>query len=174
AIPAKRAVYGLVLLPLILPHIITATAFLLFFSSLRAVDGTVAIAIAHGILGMPLAVIIISASLQAMDQRLEQAAMSLGASASRAFVSVTLPLLAPAILSAALFGFLSSFDELLVALFLADPGTQPLAVMIWKTVLYDLEPTIAAVSVLLIALATLVVLASSFLSTRRRAPSSAS
>lgn len=173
-IRGKRLIYGLVLMPLILPHIVTATAFLLFFSSLPRMHSAAAIAIAHGVLGVPLAVIIISASLQAMDSRLEQAAMSLGASATRAFLSVTLPNLAPAILSAALFGFLSSFDELLVALFLAEPGTQPLTVLIWKTVLYDLEPTVAAVSVLLIGLACIVVLISSLLSARRRSGSSTS
>lgn len=169
-VPAKRAVYGLILLPLVLPHIVTATAFLLFFSSLGKVNGAVAIAIGHGVLGIPITVIILSASLQATDSQLEQAAMSMGASAARAFVSVTLPLLMPAMLSATLFGFLSSFDELLVALYLADPGTQPLTVLIWKTVLYDLEPTVAAVSVLLISLAAGVVAMSSFVSRRRRMP----
>ena len=98
---------------------------------------------------------------------MEQAAIILGASPIRAFFHVTLPIISPAVISSALFAFLASFDELLVPLLLADPTTMTLPVRIWASVIMQIDPTITAVSSVLIAVAIAVLLSAGML---RRAP----
>lgn len=164
--PGKRAVYALVLSPMIVPGIITAIAVYFFFAALDMIGSVAAMALGQAILAIPVAVIILSASLQGFDLRLEQAAMSLGASRVTAFRRVTLPLIAPGLFSAAVFAFLTSFDELLIPLFLSGPTVQTLPVRIWNTVLFQLEPTVAAVSALMITV-TVVALAAANLARRR-------
>jgi putative spermidine/putrescine transport system permease protein len=126
-------------------------------------------AIGHTVLALPVAVILLSATLQGVDQRLEQAALSLGASRFTAFRRITLPLVAPGVAAAAIFAFLSSFDELLVSMFLAGPGQETLPVKIWNSVLFQLDPSIAAVSALLVLL-SVVALGVTGLLQRRGAP----
>jgi putative spermidine/putrescine transport system permease protein len=131
------------------------------------IGSPVAMALGQTVLTLPLVVIIVSATLQGFDQRLEQAAIILGASPIRAFFHVTLPIISPAVISSALFAFLASFDELLVPLLLADPTTMTLPVRIWASVIMQIDPTITAVSSVLIAVAIAVLLSAGML---RRAP----
>jgi putative spermidine/putrescine transport system permease protein len=156
----KRAVYALVLAPLIVPTIITAIALHFLFSDMGLIGTTVAIVIGHTVLALPIAAILVTGTLQAFDVRLEQAALSMGASRWTTFRRVTLPLIAPGVVSAALFSFLTSFEELLVPLFVAGPFNQTLPLRIWNSVLFGLDPTVTAVSTLLIAV-TVVVLGGS-------------
>lgn len=154
----KSLVLALLIAPMIVPTIITAIGIYFMMVNL-GLNGTVlAIAIGHTVVVFPLVVVIISATLQDFDVRMEQAAISLGASPFTAFRRVTCPVIAPGLLTAALFAFLTSFDELIVPLFLGGPYTQTLAVRIWNSVMLEIEPTIAAVSTLLIGLAILVML----------------
>lgn len=162
----KQTVYALVLLPLIVPNIISAIAMFFFFADLKLVDGIIPIVIGHTVVSIPVAVIILSASLQGFDERLEHAALSLGANRYTAFRCITLPLIAPGMLSACIFAFLSSFDELLIAMFLAGADHQTLPVRIWNAVLFQLDPKIAAVSALLIAVSVLSLLAANAVSRR--------
>lgn len=159
----KSVVLALLIAPMIVPTIITAIG--IYFMMVKlGLNGTIlAIAIGHSVVVFPLMVIIISATLQDFDIRMEQAAISLGASPLTAFWRVTCPVIAPGLLTAALFAFLTSFDELIVPLFLGGPYTQTLAVRIWNSVMLEIEPTIAAVSTLLIGLAILAMLAASLL-----------
>ena len=148
--PGKRAVYALVLMPMILPGIITSISAYFFFSEIGLVGSVAGIALGHTVLALPVALIILSATFGGFDIRLEQAALSLGAGRLAAFRRVTLPLIAPGLVSAAIFAFLSSFDELLMALFLSGPGTQTIPVRIWNAVQFQLDPSVAAVSAILL------------------------
>jgi putative spermidine/putrescine transport system permease protein len=153
--PGKRAVYAVVLMPMILPGIITSVSAYFFFSRIELAGSLVAIALGHTVLALPVALIILSATLGGFDIRLEQAAQSLGAGRLTAFRRVTLPLIAPGLVSAAIFAFLSSFDELLMALFLSGPATQTIPVRIWNAVQFQLDPSIAAVSAILVLVSVL-------------------
>lgn len=149
----KSVLLAVLIAPMIVPTIVTAIG--IYFLMVRiGLNGTVlAIAIGHSVVAFPLMVIIVSATLQDFDIRLEHAAISLGASPLKAFWLVTCPVIAPGLLTATLFAFLTSFDELIVPLFLGGPYTQTLAVRIWNSVMLEIEPTIAAASTLLIGLA---------------------
>jgi len=162
----KAAVYGVVLSPMIVPTIITAIGLYFFFVKLKATGSILAMAMGHTVLALPVVVIIITATLQGFDLRLELAALSLGASRLVALRRVTVPLIAPGVLSAALFAFLTSFDELLIPLFLSGVEVQTLTVRIWNSLVLEVDPTIAAVSSFLIAI-TCAVLGVSALVRRR-------
>jgi putative spermidine/putrescine transport system permease protein len=152
----KTPAYAMILSPMIVPTIITAIAVYFFFSRLHMVGSPLAMALGHTVVALPLVVIIVSATLQAFDLRLEQAAISLGASPVRAFLAVTLPVVSPGVISGALFAFLTSFDELLIPLFLSGPTSMTLPVRIWTNVTMQIDPTIAAVSSVLIGVALVV------------------
>lgn len=151
----KSVIYGLLLTPMIVPSVISAIALYLAFAKLGATGSIFAIALGHAVLALPLVVIVLTASLQAMDGRYERAALSLGATRLYTMRRITLPLVTPALISAALFAFLFSFDELLISLFFSGTTTQTLTVRIWNSLQLDVDPTIAAVSTFLIALTVL-------------------
>jgi putative spermidine/putrescine transport system permease protein len=157
----KRIVYAVILLPMIVPSIITSIAVFFFFSAI-GMPSFAGIVIGHVALAIPVATIILSATLQGFDIRLEQAAQSLGASPLTALRRITLPIIGPGIAAAAIFAFLSSFDELLVAVFLSEPNRQTLPVRIWNAVQFQLDPTIAAVSSLLIVFSIIALAAGAF------------
>ncbi|MFY1634891.1 ABC transporter permease [Solwaraspora sp. WMMB335] len=146
----KSAVYVAILTPLIVPEIVTSIAMFFLFSDLRLTDTTVAIAIGQSVVALPLVVLMVSATLQGFDETLERAAQGLGASPVVAFRTTTLPIIGPAVLSAALFAFLTSFDNLLIALFMGGPSTRTLPVQIWNSVVMYVEPVIAAVGTVLV------------------------
>ena len=165
--PTKTLVYALLLAPMIVPVIITAIALYFVFARLGMGGTVLAIALGHCVVVLPVAIVILTATLQGVDIRLEHAAVSLGASRVQAFLRITLPLIAPGVVSSALFAFLTSFDELVIPLFLGGPNAQTLAVRIWNSVMLEIEPTIAAVSTFLIAL-TIAVMALAGLVRRAR------
>ena len=146
----KGVVYAFLLSPAIVPTIITAIGLYFFFARLKVTGSILAMALGHTVLALPVVVIIMAATLQGFDIRLEQAALSLGASRFTALRRITLPLIVPGLLSAALFAFLTSFDELLIPLFLAGVDAQTLTVRVWNSLLLEVDPTIAAVSSFLI------------------------
>ena len=154
----KMAIYGFILTPMIVPNVIVAIAFYMAFARMGASGSLLAMAIGHSILALPLTTIILTASLQGLDERYERAALSLGASQWQTMRIITLPLALPGLVSAALFAFLTSFDELLISLFLSGIQTQTLTVRIWNSLSLEVEPTIAAVSTLLIVM-TVIILA---------------
>jgi ABC-type spermidine/putrescine transport system permease subunit II len=105
-------------------------------------------------------------ALHAVDPNLERAALGLGASRVRVFWRIVTPIVLPGVLSAALFAFLASFDELLISLFLAGVRAQALPVRIWNSLNLQVEPTFAAVSAFLIAITTLILAAEAILRSR--------
>ena len=152
-IPCRGLITSILILPMIVPLIITAIAMFFFFSYLHLVNTYLGIIIAHSILGVPFVVIIVTATLGGFDQRLYRAALSLGASPTRAFFKVTLPLILPGIISGALFAFMTSFDEVVIVQFLAGPAQTTLPLQMWTNLSYTINPTILAVATVVMLIA---------------------
>jgi len=163
----KTLVYAIILSPMIVPTIISAIAIYFLFARLGLVGTTFAMAIGHTVVALPLVVIAVSSVLQQFDIRLEHAAVSLGATPWTAFRRVTLPLVFPGVMAGGLFAFLTSFDELLIPLFLSGPTSLTLPVRMWNSMLVQVEPTIAAVASFMIAVAVLTLIAANLLRSRR-------
>jgi putative spermidine/putrescine transport system permease protein len=156
---AMRAVIGaMVLSPLIVPGIVVAIGIYYVFARYRLVGTPEGLVLAHTCIAVPFVVTSVSASLAGMDRRLEQAALSLGATPWGTFRQVTLPLIRPGVLVGALFAFITSFDELIVALFLSGSGAITLPRRMWDDLRFAIDPTIAAVSTLTIVLSAILLL----------------
>jgi putative spermidine/putrescine transport system permease protein len=150
--PLRVLASGLVLSPLIVPVIVVAIGIYYAFARYGLVGTPIALILAHTCLAVPFVVTSVTASLSGIDPRLEQAALSLGATPGGTFWQVTLPLIRPGVLVGALFAFITSFDELVVALFLSGTGAVTLPRRMWEDLRYAIDPTIAAVSTLTIVL----------------------
>jgi putative spermidine/putrescine transport system permease protein len=159
----RMLIYGLLLTPMIVPNIISSIAFYVTFAKLGASGSILGIALGHTVIALPIVVIVLTSNLQSLDERYEHAAFSLGAGHWYTMRRVTLPLAAPGLVSAALFAFLASFDELLIALFLSGIRAQTLTVTIWNSLHLQIEPTIAAVSTCLIGVVVAVLGINAFL-----------
>jgi len=145
----------LALAPIIVPTIILSVAVYGLFAKLKLIGAWYGLVVAHTVLALPFVVLVMAAGLRDFDRRLEQAAEGLGASRRRTLGRITLPLLRPSLVSAGLLAFISSFDELVVALFLAGPN-MTLPKKMFDNILMEIDPTIAAVSVMQILLVALV------------------
>jgi putative spermidine/putrescine transport system permease protein len=165
--PLRVVASGVVLSPLIVPVIVVAIGIYYAFARYGLVGTPAAMVLAHTCLAVPFVVTSVSASLAGIDPRLEQAALSLGATPAGTFFQVTLPLIRPGVLVGALFAFITSFDELVVALFLSGTGAVTLPRRMWEDLQFSIDPTIAAVSTLTIVLTTVLLAGVSLL--RRRA-----
>jgi putative spermidine/putrescine transport system permease protein len=150
--PLRVLASGLILSPLIVPVIVVAIGIYYAFSRYGLIGTPIAMVLAHTCLAVPFVVTSVSASLAGIDPRLEQAALGLGATPGGTFWQVTLPLIRPGVLVGALFAFITSFDELVVALFLSGSGAVTLPRRMWDDLRFQIEPTIAAVSTLTIVL----------------------
>jgi ABC-type spermidine/putrescine transport system permease subunit II len=139
----------LLLAPLLISPMISAIALYGWMAPFGLVGSIAALVAGHVVLALPYAVLNISISAKALDPRLEQAASSLGAGSRQVFRRVTLPLLAPGIIAAAFFSFLTSFDDVIVSLFLS--GREPtLQKRMWDEIRLEISPTVASASTLLI------------------------
>ncbi len=154
----KKLIISLCLLPLIVPSIITSVA--LYFASvpLDLVGSRLWIAICHSSLAIPIVLLIMLGALQGVDISVERAAASLGAGRLYTFRRVIVPMVAPGLVSAAFFSFLTSFDELIISLFLSDVETETLPVRIWNSLIMSMEPIVAAISTFLILVTTMLLL----------------
>ena len=140
------------LTPMVLPVVIVAVALYAAFLRL-GINGTLpGFVIAHLIVALPFAIITISGALETFDPAIEDAAVLCGASPWEARLRVTLPGIRHGLFSAAIFSFLISWDEVVLAIFMASPSLQTLPVKVWTTLRQDLTPVIAAASTLLVAL----------------------
>jgi putative spermidine/putrescine transport system permease protein len=154
----KQVIYSLLLSPMIIPVIIVAIAIYFFFAGFKLVDNIYSLALAHTILALPVVLITVSAALQGFDQTLEYAAMSLGANRLKTFFKVTLPLIRPGVITGALFAFITSFDEIVIAIFLSGSRAITLPRRMWSSIREEIDPTIAAVSSILIISCVLLLL----------------
>lgn len=156
--PGKALLVSILIAPMVVPVVIVGVAVYLFFSPLGLTGSYAGLVLAHAVLGVPFVVITVTATLQGFDYNLVRAAASLGASPVTAFLKVTLPLVAPGVVSGALFAFATSFDEVVVTLFLASPEQSTLPRQMFSGIRDNISPTIAAVATVLIVLATLMLL----------------
>jgi putative spermidine/putrescine transport system permease protein len=164
--PLRIVARGLILSPLIVPVIVVAIGIYYAYAHYGLVGSPVGMVIAHTCLAVPFVVTSVSASLAGIDPRLEQAALSLGATPRATFFQVTLPLIRPGVWVGALFAFITSFDELVVALFISGSGAITLPRRMWDDLRFQIDPTIAAVSTLTIVL-TVALMAAAHLLRRR-------
>jgi len=147
----------LALAPIIVPTIILSVAVYGLFAKLKLIGAWYGLVVAHTVLALPFVVLVMVAGLRDFDRTLEQAAEGLGASRWRTLARITLPLLRPSLVSAALLAFITSFDEVVVALFLAG-ANMTLPKKMFDNILMEIDPTIAAVSVMQIILVTVVLI----------------
>jgi ABC-type spermidine/putrescine transport system permease subunit II len=162
----KNALLAFFMAPIIVPYIITAIAVYFMFAKLGLLGTSASLLIAHTLLAFPKVVVIVAAALKGFDTTLERASMSLGAGPGATFFRVTYPSIRPAVITAALFAFLTSFDELILTMFIAGPTTITLPKQMWDAVRLEIDPTIAAASSLLVAIAVFILAVTEIL--RRR------
>jgi spermidine/putrescine transport system permease protein len=163
----KQAVEGGLYLPIVTPEIIVGIAMLILFAALRVPLGVGTIIIAHVAFNIPFVAVVVLARLRGMDRTLEEAALVLGADEATAFRRVTLPLLAPGVLAGALLAFTLSLDDFVITFFVSGPGSTTLPVLVYSMVRRGIEPTINAVSAVLVFVTTLTIVAAERLSSRR-------
>ena len=168
--PFRRLIMATLISPMIVPLIITATGLFFFYSSACVPQGSWArdlfspvlsnsgclanthlgVILAHATLGIPFVIITVTATLVGFDQSLNRAAASLGANPRTTFFRVTMPLILPGIISGALFAFVTSFDEVVVVLFIAGPEQQTIPRQMWNGIREQISPAILAVATLLV------------------------
>ena len=147
------------MLPLIVPGMITAAALFGVYRGLGLNGTLTGLIIGHTVLNLPYVVATVSSALRVQDARLEQAASTLGAPPWAAFRRITLPLILPAVLSSLLVAMILSFDELIVSLFVSSARVRPVAVQMWSNLMGDFDPTIAAIATVCFLFALLVLVA---------------
>lgn len=158
---------ALLITPMVVPGVVLAIGIYAVYLDAHLVGTVTGFVLAHTMLAIPFVLIAVQASLEVFDRRLETAAASLGAGRLTVFRTVTLPLILPGILSGALFAFITSFDEIIVALFITSPYLKTLPVQIYTSITRDADPTVAAVGTLLFLATSLIIIAGLLLGMRR-------
>ena len=164
--PYKAAFMALLISPMIVPLIMSGTAIFFFMAKVGLAATHTGIIIAHIILGTPFVVITVTATLTGFDHSVTRAAASLGSNPVHTFRKITLPLIMPGVISGALFAFVTSFDEVIVVLFLAGLENTTIPIQMWVGLREQLSPTILAVATCLIVMSTLILVSAELL--RRR------
>ena len=164
--PFRRAIMALLISPMIVPLIITATGMFFFYSATGLAHTFIGIVMAHAMLGIPFVIITVTATLVGFDHSLTRAAASLGATPSTIFRQVTLPLILPGVISGALFAFVTSFDEVVVVLFVASYDQRTIPLQMWNGIREQISPTILAVATILVVFSIVLLTTIEFL--RRR------
>jgi putative spermidine/putrescine transport system permease protein len=164
--PYKALIMSVLISPMIVPLIISASA--IFFSAAKfgIASSYIGVILAHIILGTPFVVITVTATLSGFDDSITRAASSLGSNPTNTFFKITMPLIFPGIISGALFAFVTSFDEVVVILFVGGPQQTTIPVQMWIGLREQLSPTIMAVATCLIIMSTCILIATELL--RRR------
>ncbi|TAK47688.1 MAG: ABC transporter permease [Xanthobacteraceae bacterium] len=152
---------GMLYAPLVLPEVITGLALLLLFVALDAGRGFWTVTLAHTTLTMCFVAVVVQARLGGIDRSLEEAAMDLGCAPARAFIAVTLPLIAPAVAAGWMLAFTLSLDDLVIASFTTGPGATTLPIRIYSEVRLGIRPEINAICTLMIALVSVAIVAAS-------------
>ena len=148
--PYRRPIMAILISPMIVPIIITATGLFFFYSATGLSGSYVGIVLAHATLGIPFVIITVTATLVGFDQSLARASASLGASPSTTFFKVIMPLILPGVISGALFAFVTSFDEVVAVLFIAGPEQQTIPRQMWNGIREQISPAILSVATILV------------------------
>lgn len=167
-LPGRRIIEFVLVAPMILPAVIIGVGMYFVFSKLGLTASYVGLVLAHTTLAVPFVVVAVGAAMTALDRRLLWAAASLGAPPWMRFRRVTLPIIAPGVISGALFAFSTSIDEVVVTLFIAGPGQRTLPREMFTATREQLTPTLLAGAGLLMLIASLLLVASSWVGARRR------
>ena len=152
---------GMLYAPLVMPEVITGLSLLLLFVAVDAERGFWTVTIAHTTLTMCFVAVVVQSRLSSLDKSLEEAAMDLGCDPARAFLAVTLPLIAPAIAAGWMLAFTLSLDDLVIASFTTGPGSATLPIRIYSEVRLGVKPEINAICTLVIALIAAVIVVAS-------------
>jgi putative spermidine/putrescine transport system permease protein len=166
---AKRALFLFLLAPLLVPVIVVALSMYVSMSKIGLLGTFAGLCIGHLVLTVPYAIVIIVAAVKGLDRNLEYAASTLGATNFQTQRRIVLPLLAPALATAWIMSFLSSFDELLVTLFLLGRQEQTLPLKMWSDIRIQIDPVISSASATIVTVVALIVILSQFKSLRSKA-----
>ena len=147
--PWRSVIMPLLISPMIIPVVVVAVGFYMVFAPLGLTDSYAGVVLAHAALGTPFVVITVTASLLSFDRNLVRAAAGLGAPPWTAFRRVTLPLISPAVATGAIFAFATSFDEVVVILFIGGPAQRTVPRQMWSGIREAIDPSILAVATLL-------------------------
>jgi len=164
--PFRRLIMALLISPMIVPLIITATGLFFFYSAVGLAHTYAGIILAHAMLGIPFVIITVTATLVGFDHSLTYAAAGLGATPLTTFRQVILPLILPGVISGALFAFVTSFDEVVVVLFVASFDQHTIPLQMWNGIREQISPTILAVASILVLFSIILLTTIEFL--RRR------
>jgi len=173
AMPARHLAMGLLISPMVTPLIISAAGMFFFYSTLGLSQTHLGLILAHAALGTPFVVITVTATLSAFDTNLTRAAASLGAGPVTTFRRVQLPLIAPGVVSGALFAFATSFDEVVVVLFMAGENQRTIPRQMWAGIREQISPAMLAVATFLILFAVLLLCTVEWLRRRAERPAGA-
>ncbi|QXJ21090.1 ABC transporter permease [Actinomadura graeca] len=155
-LPLRRVFAALAISPMVVPPVVIAVGGYKTFDRFHLIGSLPGLVLVHTVFGVPVVMLLVTASLLRLDDRLELASTSLGAGMWTTYRRITLPLIAPAILSGALFAFLTSFDELVVAVFLIGAAGSTLPMKIFSEITFGLSPVVAAISALLLLLTAVI------------------
>ena len=167
--PGRTLFSGMLYAPLVMPEVITGLSLLLLFVAVDAERGFWTVTTAHTTLTLCFVAVVVQSRLGALDRSLEEAAMDLGCDPLRAFLAVTLPLIAPAIAAGWMLAFTLSLDDLVIASFTTGPGSATLPIRIYSEVRLGVKPEINAICTLVIALIAVVIVVASLASKWSRA-----
>jgi putative spermidine/putrescine transport system permease protein len=169
----KRLLMAVLISPMVVPVIVVGVGMYLFFAPLGIANTYAGLILAHAALGAPFVVTTVGATLANFDANLVRASQSLGAGPLTTFFRVTLPVIAPGVISGALFAFAASFDEVVVTLFLAGADQTTLPRQMFTGIRENISPTIAALATILIVFSTALLLALEWLRGRAAARATA-
>ncbi|CAG4898234.1 ABC transporter permease [Paraburkholderia gardini] len=165
----KALLMAILISPMIVPVVVVGVGMYLFFAPLGLANTYIGLIMAHASLGVPFVVTTVVATLQGFNYNLVRASLSLGANPVRTFFRITLPVIAPGVISGALFAFATSFDEVVVTLFLAGADQTTLPRQMFTGIRENISPTIAALATILIIFSTCLLLALEWLRGRNAA-----
>ena len=151
-VPFRRAIMAILISPMIVPLIISAAGMYFFYSRIGLQGTYVGVVLAHAALGIPFVIIPVTATLVGFDQSLVRASANLGADPVRTFFKVQMPLILPGVISGGLFAFITSFDEVVVVLFVGSAGQKTLPWQMFTGLREQISPTILAVATILVAI----------------------
>jgi len=157
-VPFKGAIMAILISPMIVPLIISAAGMYFFYSRVGLQGTYWGVVLAHAALGIPFVIITVTATLVGFDRSLTRAAASLGADPVRTFFKVQMPLIMPGVVAGALFAFITSFDEVVVVLFLGAPGDKTLPWQMFTGLREQISPTILAAATVLVAISILLLI----------------
>jgi putative spermidine/putrescine transport system permease protein len=151
-VPGKRAIMAILISPMIVPLIISATGMYFFYSKIGLVGTYWGIVLAHAVLGIPFVIITVTATLVGFDRSLTRAAANMGANPVTTFFKVQMPLILPGVISGGLFAFITSFDEVVVVLFIGSAELQTLPWQMFTGLREQISPTILAAATILVGI----------------------